>query len=230
MYQSSILIVDDDPSITELLKDTFELEGWGTRSALTGEKALELFDRDLPDLVVLDIGLPGMDGFQVCREITSRSVVPVMMLSARDGMEDKVTCLEMGADDYITKPFRTEELVARIKAIFRRYERSLNLQQTTFADKRISMDFSARQIKIDDKEVKMTRTEYLLLQELVTNAGKVLDDRSLLQKVWGPQYLNQREYLYVYIGHLRAKIEPDIQNPRYIIRVQQMGYVFRKAT
>ena len=135
MEQGSILIVDDDPSITELLKDTFELEGWGTRSALTGEKALELFDQNLPDLVVLDIGLPGMDGFQVCREITSRSAVPVMMLSARDGTEDKVICLEMGADDYLTKPFRTEELVARIKAIFRRYERNLNLPQTTFSDK-----------------------------------------------------------------------------------------------
>jgi DNA-binding response OmpR family regulator len=226
---STILIVDDDPAINELLKDTFEAEGWESNSALTGEKALELFDKHLPDLVVLDIGLPGKDGFQVCREMTGRSNVPVIMLSARDETQDKVKCLEIGADDYVTKPFKTGELVARIKAVFRRYDRSLDSQVAPFSDGWLSVNFRSRQVKVNGQEVKLSRTEFLLLQELVFNAGKVLDDRSLLQKVWGPKYENEREYLYVYIGHLRAKLERDVQNPQYIIRVQATGYIFHQA-
>lgn len=230
MENTSILIVDDDPYIINLLGDLFESEGWDTRSALTGEKALELFDKSVPDLTVLDIGLPGVDGYQVCREITARSISPVIMLSARDGMQDKVKCLQIGADDYVTKPFKTEELLARTKAALRRYQRGLHPStNATFTSGAISIDFHSRRVKVHDQDIKLTRTEYSILQELALNAGNIVEDKYLLQRVWGPQFGKEREYLYVHINHLRSKIEPDPQNPKYIITVPGLGYMFRNG-
>jgi two-component system KDP operon response regulator KdpE len=223
----SILVVDDDPGIGPLLQSLFEIEGWETRTALTGENGLELFDAKLPDLTVLDIGLPGIDGFEVCRRITSRSSNPVIMLSARDAEDDKVKCLEIGADDYLTKPFKNKELVARVKVSFRHHQRGVHSAATaTIAEGSITVDFRARQLKTDGRTIKLTGTECSLLAELLLNPGKVLEDSFLLKKVWGEQYGDEHNYLHVYINHLRSKIEPDPQNPKYILTIQGVGYKF----
>ena len=157
------------------------------------------------------------------------SLNPIIMLSARDGEQDKIKCLEMGADDYVTKPFKPLELLARIKAVFRRYERSLNSAAgSSFTNGDISIDFHSMQVRAHDQDIKLSRIEFALLRELALNSGNILDDKYLLHRVWGPQYGEERQYLYVYINHLRLKLEHDPQNPRNIITVPGLGYMFSK--
>jgi len=169
-----------------------------------------------------------MDGFEVCRQLREWSQIPIIMLSARGDESDKVKCLELGADDYITKPFGASELIARVRAVLRRTEAARTIPtQPSFTSGDLKISFAQRQVIVADKEVKLTPTEYSLLQELVLNAGKVLTHTHLLNKVWGLEYRDERWYLHVFVRRLRVKLEPDPQNPRYIMTVPGVGYQFK---
>jgi len=228
MVKTRILIVDDEISIIKFLRANLLDKGYEVLASMNGVEALETFEKELPDLVVLDIMMPKMDGFEVCRRIREWSQVPIIMLSAIGSEEDKVKCLDLGADDYITKPFGKDELVARIKAVMRRTESAAAVPtQTSFSSGDLQINFTQRRVTTAGKEVKLTPTEYNLLQELVLNAGKVLTHTHLLNKVWGPEYRDEREYLHVFIPRLRSKLEADPANPKYITTVSGVGYQFK---
>jgi len=225
MHHLRILIVDDDPAILRFLKANLEARGYETLMAVDGAEALQVVGRELPDLVILDIMLPKVDGFEVCRRLREWSQIPIIMLSAKGDVIDKVECLNLGADDYVTKPFGVEELMARIKAVFRRSKAARALPtQPTFINRDLKVNFVERQVTVADREVKLTPTEYKLLQELALNAGKVLTHEMLLNRVWGPEYRQEREYVRVFIGRLRKELEPDPENSQYIITVPGVGY------
>jgi two-component system KDP operon response regulator KdpE len=222
-----ILIVDDDAVITKFLRANLEAEGWQTLTAIDGDEALQIIERELPHLVILDIMMPKMDGFEVLRQLREWSQIPVIMLSVREEITDKVKCLNLGADDYITKPFGADELIARVRAVLRRNEAANFVnRQSLFTSGDLQINFSTRQVTMAGNEVRLTPVEYGLLQELVLNAGKVLAHDYLLHRVWGPDYGREREYLHVFISRLRAKLEPEPAKPRYIITVTGVGYRF----
>ena len=230
MSKTRILVVDDELSIIKLLRANLEAKGYEVLTALDGFEALQAFEMELPDLVILDIMMPKMDGFEVCRRLREWSQIPIIMLSARGDVSDKVKCLDLGADDYITKPFGKGELIARVRAVLRRTEAAATIPtQPSFTGGDLQISFAQRRVTIAGKEVKLTPTEYSLLQELVLNAGKVLTHTHLLNKVWGSEYREEREYLHVFVRRLRAKLEPDPTNPRYITTVPGVGYQFKDA-
>jgi len=225
-----ILIVDDDPVIRKFVRANLEARDYQTLMAADGAEALEIIEREQPDLLILDIMMPGIDGFEVCRRLREWSQIPIIMLSARGDVADKVECLNLGADDYLTKPFGVEELLARVKAVLRRTEAAHAIPaRPSFTCDNIEINFSQRRITVADREVRLTPTEYNLLQELTFNAGKVLTHSMLLGKLWGPEYGAEKEYLRVFIGRLRKELEPDPENPKYIITIPGVGYQF-KAT
>ena len=222
-----VLIVDDELAITKFVRANLKAEGFETIVSLSGAAALEAVELELPDLVVLDINLPDIDGFEVCNRLRGWSSVPIIMLSARVGEEDKIKCLDMGADDYITKPFSAHELVARIRAVLRRAQSSDETTDTpVFDDGCLRVNFAGHEATLNGTPIKMTPTEFLLLRELVGNAGKVITHQQLLHRVWGVEYGQESEYLYVYMGRLRRKIEVDPENPNYIHTVPCLGYQF----
>lgn len=228
MKKTRILIVDDELSIIKFLRANLASKGYEVLAVMNGAEALQAFEMESPDLMVLDIMMPRMDGFEVCRRIREWSQVPIIMLSARGDEDDKVKCLDLGADDYITKPFGKDELVARVKAVMRRTESTAAVPtQPSFSSGDIDINFVRRQVTVAGKEVKLTPTEYNLLQEFVLNAGKVLTHTHLLNKVWGPEYREETQYLHVFTRRLRAKLEPDPSNPRYIMTVSGVGYQFK---
>jgi len=228
MTKTRILVVDDELSIIKFLRANLESKGYVVLAAMNGAEALQAFEMELPDLMVLDIMMPRMDGFDVCRRIREWSQVPIIMLSARGDEDDKVKCLDLGADDYITKPFGKDELIARVKAVMRRTESAAAVPtRPSFSSGDIDINFVRRQVTVAGKEVKLTPTEYNLLQEFVLNAGKVLTHTHLLNKVWGPEYREETQYLHVFVRRLRAKLEPDPTNPRYIVTVSGVGYQFK---
>ena len=230
MHRPRVLIVDDDLTIIKFLRANLKAEDYETLTAMDGAEALQTIERELPDLVILDIMMPKMDGFEVCRRLREWSQIPIIMLSARGDEEDKVKCLNLGADDYITKPFGVGELIARVRTVLRRTEAAGTIPtQPSFTSGDLEINFVARRVTAAGEEVKLTPTEYALLQELVLNAGKVLTHTHLLNKVWGLEYREERQYLHVFIRRLRTKLEPDLTNPRYIITVPDIGYQF-KAT
>jgi two-component system KDP operon response regulator KdpE len=225
--KTRILIVDDEFSIIKFLRAILEANGYEVLAAIDGTDALGIFEMELPDLVVLDRMMPKMDGFEVCRRIREWSQIPIIMLSARGDEDDKVKCLDLGADDYITKPFDKSELMARIRAVLRRISTALTVPtQTSFTSGDLKVSFAQRRVTVSGKEVKLTPTEYTLLQEFVLNAGKVLSHTHLLNKVWGTEYREEREYLHVFVRRLRVNLEPDPINPRYIITIRGVGYQF----
>ena len=227
MKKTRILVVDDELSIIKFLRANLEASGYEVLAAMDGAEALQTFEIELPDLVVLDIMMPKMDGFEVCRRLREWSQVPIIMLSARGDVSDKVKCLDLGADDYITKPFGAGELIARVSAVLRRTESAAAVPtQPSFSSGDLEINFAQRKVTIAGKEVKLTPTEYSLLQEFVLNAGKVLTHTHLLSKVWGPEYRDEREYLHVFIPRLRAKLEADPTNPKYIVTISGVGYQF----
>ncbi len=231
MSKTRILVVDDELSIIKFLRANLEANGYEMLAAMDGAEALQTFEMELPDLVILDIMMPKVDGFEVCRRLREWSQIPIIMLSARGDASDKVKCLDLGADDYITKPFRAGELIARVRAVLRRTETAINIPpQPFFASGNLEISFAQRKVTIAGKEVKLTPTEYNLLQELAINMGKVLTHAHLLNKVWGPEYRDEREYLHVFVRRLRAKLEPDMTNPRYIVTVPGVGYQFKEVT
>ena len=228
MSKTRILIVDDELSIIKFLRANLQAKGYEVLTAMDGAEALQTFEMELPDLVILDIMMPKTDGFEVCRQLREWSQTPIIMLSARGDENDKVKCLDLGADDYITKPFGASELIARVRAVLRRIEATATTpSQPSFTSGDLQINFAQRRVTITDKEVKLTPTEYSLLQEFVLNAGKVLTHTHLLNKVWGPEYSEDTQYLHVFIRRLRAKLETDPTNPRHIITVPSVGYQFK---
>ena len=224
MRKTRILVIDDELSITKFLRANLIANGYEVLAAMDGAQALLTFETELPDLVILDIMMPKMDGFEVCRRIREWSHVPIIMLSARGDEDDKVKCLDLGADDYITKPFGKDELIARVRAVMRRTEPATAVPtRSSFRSGDLEINFAKRQVTIAAKEVKLTPTEYNVLQELVLNAGKVLTHTHLLNKVWGPEYRDEKEYLHVFTRRLRAKLEPDPTSRRYIVTVSGIG-------
>jgi two-component system KDP operon response regulator KdpE len=229
MKQQRILLIDDDPKIVKFVKTNLEARDYELLIARGGLEALQIFREESPDLVILDIMLPGIDGFEVCTEIRNQSQVPIIMLSARGDTRDKVQCLSAGADDYVTKPFDIAELVARIRTILRRNKSIIDTPSTLpFECGDLVIDFDQRQAVIAGKETGLTRTEYSLLEELALNAGKVVRYDQLLRKVWGPEYGQEKEYVHVTVGHLRSKLEPDPTKPKYIINTPGIGYMLEK--
>jgi len=225
-----ILIVDDEPDVVKVVSMSFALQepDWLIRSAPNGESGLDLVDRERPDLVLLDVSMPGMDGFQVLKEIRKFSSVPVIMLTARDDELSKVTGLERGADDYVTKPFSHLELLARVRTVLRRVQSLPLAHEEPFICGDLRVDYVQRKVLLHGKALPLTQTEYKLLYYLVRNAGQVLSPEMLLNHVWGPEYADEIDYVKVYISRLRAKIEPDPRHPQYILTEHHLGYRFWK--
>ncbi len=230
MRRPRILIVDDDLVIIKFLRANLKASDYDTLTAMDGAEALEVIERELPDLVILDIMMPNMDGFEVCRQLREWSRLPVIMLSARGDATDKVKCLNLGADDYITKPFGVGELIARVRSMLRRTEATAISTQPSFTSGDLKINFAQRQVIIAGNEVKLTPTEYRLLEEFVVNAGKVLTHKYLLNKVWGPEYGEEKEYLHTFVHRLRRNLEPDRTKPRYLVSVPGVGYQFKGNT
>ncbi len=225
-----VLVVDDAAEVIEAVTISFTLQWRETEviGADNGEAALDLVEQEHPDVVLLDIAMPGMNGFEVLREIRAFSDVPVIMLTAKDDVLDKVKGLELGADDYVTKPFDHLELLARVKALLRR----LDMPQPTsrapsFHSGDLTIDFAAQEVRLRGEVVPLTATEYKLLYHLIRNAGHVLRHETLLAKVWGREYVDEVDYLRVYIRRLRRKLEPDPERPRHILTERGFGYRFR---
>jgi two-component system KDP operon response regulator KdpE len=218
-----ILVVDDEPQIRRVMKTALAANAYAVVEAISGEDALENFDSLHPDLVLLDTNMPGMGGLAACREIRRRSDVPVIMLTVLNSERDKVSALDAGADDYVTKPFGMEELLARIRASLRRTSADAPEE---FNSPELQIDFEKRKVRARGGEVRLTPKEFDLLRYLVSSAGKPVSHRRLLQAVWGPDYGGEVEYLRVFINQLRKKIEPDPSRPRYIHTDPWVGYRF----
>jgi DNA-binding response OmpR family regulator len=218
-----ILTVEDDERIRTAVKMALEDEGWSVEETSNGEDALEAFTREAADVVLIDIMLPGMDGFEVCRSIRRTSDVPIVMVTARADTHDVVAGLEAGADDYLTKPFAPKELSARIRALLRRIRPTQSgHQRLQFGDLEIIPDEG--KVTLDRKEVHLTKTEFRLLCELASNPGRVFSRESLLDKVWGYGYFGDGRLVDVHVRRLRTKIEPDAANPRHVVTVRGLGY------
>ena len=225
MNAANILVVDDEPQIRRVLRSTLTTQGYVITEAKTGEEALEALRKERPDLVLLDMNMPGMGGIETCREIRRASDAPIIMLTVRNAERDKVAALDAGADDYVVKPFGIEELLARIRAALRRYAPGDALPP--FVSKDLKIDFEARQVTVGDRHVHLTPKEYDVLKHLVANQGKPLTHRRLLQAVWGPDYGEETESLRVVINQLRKKLEADPARPKYIVTEPWVGYRFQ---
>ncbi|MDX1523917.1 MAG: response regulator transcription factor [Anaerolineae bacterium] len=222
-----ILIVDDETRMRRFIQMNLDLEGYRVIEASNGLEAIERVRDDLPDLVLLDVMMPELDGFEALQYIRETSTVPVIMLTVHDEESDKIKGLELGADDYITKPFSPRELASRIKAVLRRTEMDSPTEQSLVKiDDYLQIDFNRRQVFVAGKEVKLRPTEYRLLYHLVKNAGYTLTHETILSKVWGHEYRDESQYVRLYITYLRQKIEPDPSNPRYILTERGIGYRF----
>jgi len=222
-----ILVVDDEPRMRKFMRMNLELEGFHVAEAANGLEALEKVREDLPDLVVLDVMMPEMDGFEALEHIREISSAPVIMLTVKADEGDKVRGLELGADDYVTKPFSPRELMSRIRAVLRRVEVPTPTQgELVRVDDYLQIDFNRREVIVGGERIKLRPTEYRLLYHLVNNAGWTLTHETLLSKVWGQAYRDETHYLRLYIAYLRQKIEPDSSNPRYILTERGLGYRF----
>lgn len=225
MNSSKILVVDDAPQVRRVMRTALTAEGYTIFEARNGEEALEISRAKPPDIILLDVNMPGMDGLETCREIRKSSDVPIIMLTVRNAERDKVLALDAGADDYVVKPFGMRELLARIRAALRRTMPQDKVP--AFVSKDLSIDFETRRVTVRGREVHLTPKEFELLRQLVANLGKPLTHRRLLQSVWGPDYGDESEYLRVTINQLRKKIEPDPSHPKYILTDPWVGYRFQ---
>jgi two-component system KDP operon response regulator KdpE len=220
-----ILVVDDEPQIRRALVTNLQARGYETDVAEDGETALDLAARHHPDAVVLDLGLPGITGIQVIEGLRGWSTVPIIVLSVRDDEADKVLALDAGADDYVTKPFGMDELLARLRAAVRRAVPTPEAAMVATPD--FNIDLAAKRVTTDDGEIRLTPTEWHVLETLVRNQGRLVSQRQLLHEVWGPGYGKETNYLRVYMAQLRRKLEPDASRPRYLITEPGMGYRFQ---
>jgi len=222
-----ILVVDDEPRMTRFIRMNLELEEYRVIEAYNGLEALDKVRTDLPDLVILDVMMPELDGFETLEMLREVSNVPVIMLTVRADEEDKVRGLELGADDYMTKPFGARELASRVRAVLRRTQGPVAPEETILhIDDRLSIDFNGRKVIVEGQHIKLRPTEFRLLYHLIENAGWVVPHETLLAKVWGYEYREEIQYLRLYITYLRQKIEPDPSHPRYILTERGVGYRF----
>jgi two-component system response regulator RegX3 len=221
-----VLVVEDEESFSDALSYMLRREGYEVEIAATGPEALTSFDRSGADLVLLDLMLPGLSGTEVCRELRSRSHVPIIMVTARDSEVDKVVGLELGADDYVTKPFSSRELVARIRAVMRRGAEPDELMTGTVEAGPVRMDVERHVVSVDSHQIAMPLKEFDLLELLLRNAGRVLTRGQLIDRVWGSDYVGDTKTLDEHVKRLRSKIEPDPANPKYLVTVRGLGYKF----
>ncbi|MDX2024913.1 response regulator transcription factor [Microcella sp.] len=221
-----ILIIEDEPSLSEPLAYLLTREGYETVVAADGLAALTEFDRAGADLVLLDLMLPGLAGTEVCRELRQRSTVPIIMLTAKDSEVDIVVGLELGADDYVTKPYSTRELLARIRAVMRRQIDAGEIDESVLSVGSVRMDVEKHQVTVDGTVVPMPLKEFELLELLLRNAGRVLTRGQLIDRVWGADYFGDTKTLDVHVKRIRSKIEPDPGNPRLLVTVRGLGYRF----
>ena len=223
-----ILIVDDEPRMRRFVRMNLELEGFQVSEASNGLEAIRKVREIMPDLVVLDVEMPHLDGFETLEEIRRTSPVPVIMLTVRSEEDERIKGLDLGADDYVTKPFSARELVSRINAVLRRVQLSSPAERSSRidVDERLSVDFDRREVMVDGKPAKLRPTEYRLLQYFVQNPGHVLTHEQLLSRVWGPEYVDDNQILRLYVTYLRQTIEVDPSNPRYIFNERGVGYRF----
>jgi two-component system KDP operon response regulator KdpE len=224
MSTPTILVVDDEPQIRRVMRTSLSTHGYAVIEARSGEEALEVMRKERPDLVLLDLNMPGIGGLRTCREIRDQSDVAIIMLTVRNTENDKVLALDAGADDYVAKPFSMDELFARIRAALRRTASGEPVP--AFASSDLEIDFERRKVLVQGRAVRLTPKEFELLRELVANQGKPIEHRRLLQAVWGPDYGDEAEYLRVFINQLRKKIEPDPAHPKYLHTEPWVGYRF----
>ena len=222
-----ILVVDDEPDLRDAVRVYLEMHGYSVLQAADGQEAVEKVRTTLPDLVVLDVMMPVMDGIATLQQLRTLSAVPVIMLTVKGDEDDKVRALRLGADDYVTKPFSQRELLARIESVLRRAAQPAVLPQDTIVvDEALTIDFARNRVIVRGKEEPLTATEHRLLYHLVTNAGRLMPSEILLARVWGPEYREEEHYVRLYVSYLRNKIEPDPAHPRYILTEKGLGYRF----
>ena len=227
--KETILIIDDDAALAKIVQINLEREGYRTVVASSGVEGLQKAYSNQPNLVILDIMMPGMDGWVTCRRLREISDVPIIMLTARGMEADVVKGLELGADDYIVKPFGTKVLLARIHALLRRTDASATKKPPIYSDGELTVDFVKRVVTVRSERVDLTPTEFKLLSNFVQNEGRVLPHSYLLTQVWGPEYVDEVNYLKLYVRYLRQKIEKDPSNPEYILTEWGVGYRFRES-
>ncbi len=227
--KTTILTADDDPQLLRLVARNLQLEGYDVITASDGKQALEQIETRVPDLVLLDVMMPKMDGFAVCHRVREFSAVPIIIITARGQDQDKVRGLDLGADDYLTKPFSVDELLARVRAVLRRAQFTTNEQayalRTTATIGSLTIDFAQHLVMMAGKEVVLTPTEYRIISYLAQNVGRVVTQDLLLEHVWGSEYVGEGHMLQVNINRLRRKIEPDHTHPRYILTKVGIGYL-----
>jgi two-component system KDP operon response regulator KdpE len=230
--RATILVIDDDKLTARLVSDSLEQAGYTAHIAYDGREGLRQMYGHRPDLIILDLMMPRMDGWTTCRRIREVSNVPIIMLTAQDRPQDIIRGLDEGADEYVTKPFEVGVLVARVRAVLRRMSlvpTSPQKEEVAYSDDYLSFNPVDRRVMVNGDLVKLTPTEYNLLALLIKNAGRVLPYRRLLEQVWGWEYIDDVDYLRVYIWHLRRKLEPDPKNPRYVLTEHGVGYRFEGA-
>jgi two-component system KDP operon response regulator KdpE len=225
-----ILLVDDEASIQRAVGPLLRSRGYEVDIAGTGAQALEMFGQHTPALIVLDLGLPDIEGTEVCRRIRATSQVPIIVLSARGAETDKVNALDLGADDYVTKPFGPEELLARIRVALRRTNAEHTVETGVFRAGTLTIDYDRRRVVRDDVEIRLTPKEFDLLSLLARNHDRVLTHRAILKDVWGPNAVEQPEHLWTLVAQLRKKIEPDPSQPKYLVSEPWVGYRFVTET
>jgi two-component system KDP operon response regulator KdpE len=226
MKAATILVVDDEPQIRRVLRTTLSAEGYTILEARDGAEAFEKVRNAKPDLILLDMNMPGLDGLQTCREIRSDSEIPIIMLTVRSAEKDKVRALDAGADDYVVKPFGIQELLARVRALLRRAAEDQDA--VTLVSKELNFDFEKRDIVVRGVQIHLTPKEFAVLKELVVADGRPISHRRLLQSVWGPEYGEETESLRVVINQLRKKIELNPAKPKYIHTEPWVGYRFNR--
>jgi DNA-binding response OmpR family regulator len=224
-----VLVVDDDVRILRMMKRLLELEGFQTTTASSGDTALKTVEKESPDLLLLDIMMPDMDGYMVCQRIREFSQVPIIMVTAKGDDKEKVTGLNAGADDYVTKPFSAGELAARVRAVLRRCNGQTRPTESVFRYKDLLVDFVTHRVIMNNSELKLTSTEYRLLSYISLNAGRVITPDQLLHKVWGEEYIGAPHLLQVNIARLRKKLGDDAKRPSYIATRPGIGYIMAKA-
>jgi len=225
-----VLVVDDDVRMLRMIKRTLELEGFRVLAASSGETALKAFEKEPPDIVLLDIMMPDMDGYSVCRRLREFSTVPIIMVTAKGDDKEKIEGLDIGADDYVTKPFSTSELTARVKAVLRRASSRDTIPDTVLRFNDLLIDLASRRIMVANKEIKLTPIEYKVLSYISRNAGRVVTPDQLLDKVWGEEYVGDPHLLQVNIARLRQKLGDNARNPTYILTRPGIGYLMAKPT